>query len=113
MNRNRATSNYHHRGKVERMKYHPGNHTPALHHIQGKAKYIGPVTKIAFQLEVHPAKHKRESNQCREHAAPHDQKVHRPTRESPLEDESLTHEVGGEGLRSVRGVLHKLLSLQV
>ena len=95
------------------MKGNPCDDAPALHHVQRKSEDIGAIAKVAFQLKVHPTKHQRKSNQGREHTAPHDQKVHRPSRKSALEDESLSDKVRGYGLRSVRGVPHKLLSLQV
>src|SRR5438132_1197240 len=113
MNRDRATGDHHYCRKVERMKCHPGNHAPALHDVQGETKYVGPVSKIAFQLEMYPAKNKRKGNQRRKNAAPHDQEVHRPSRESSLEDKALADKIRGDCFRSVCGVLHKLLSLEI
>ena len=57
MNCNRTTGDDHQCGEVERVKCYPGDHAAALHNIQRKPEDIGAVSKFAFQLEVHPAKH--------------------------------------------------------
>src|SRR5262249_28737970 len=90
-----------------------GDGAAALHEIQRKSEHIDAIPKLAFQPEMNPAKDQRESNQRRNDAAPHDQKMHRPARESTLEDEPLANEIGNESLRGTRCVWQKLLALQI
>src|SRR5437762_2976574 len=82
VNRDGATGNNHYRGKVERMESYPGNQTSSLNQVQGKAEDKGTITEVALKLKVNPAKNQGKSNQGRNDAAPHDQKVHRPARET-------------------------------
>src|SRR6185369_156577 len=113
MNLNRASGNHHDRGEVERVKGDPGNHAAPVHRIDGKSKNVSAVTEIAFQPEMHPAKHQREGNHRGNYAAPHDEKVHGPTREAAPENESLLDEVGRENAGGGGGVANEIAAAQI
>ena len=62
---------------------------------------------------MHPAEHQRKRNQRRDEAAPHDQKVRQPARESALENESLFDEIGRDRLCRAGRILQELFALQI
>src|SRR3569832_247656 len=113
MNGNRAAGNNHYGREVEGMKSYPRDQAAALHNIQWKSKNVSAVSKVAFQLEMHPAKHQRKGDEGGKNTAPHDQEVHGPTRKAAFEDEPLSNQIGSNRLSGVRSVLHKFLALQV
>src|ERR1044071_3076455 len=79
MNRDRAADDDHHGREIERVKCHPRNQAPAVHHVQRKTKDVSSISEITFQFEVHPTKDEWKGNESRQNAAPHDQEMHGPT----------------------------------
>src|SRR5436305_12522656 len=81
-----AARDDHQCSEVERVKSNPGEERAPVHHVQGKAEDIGTIAALSFKLKVHPAEDEREGNQCRDDAAPHDERVHQPARETAPRD---------------------------
>src|ERR1051325_9943451 len=113
MNRNRAAGDDHQCGEVERVKRDPGKHAATLYHVQRKTKNIRAISKFAFQPEMHPAEDEWKRDKRRNHATPHDQKVHGPTREAALKNEPLLDQIRGQRLCCAGSVLQKLFALQI
>src|SRR5438874_4944521 len=88
-----AASNDHDGREVERVKRNPGEERTPIHHVQGKAEDVGAIASLSFKLEVHPAEDEREGNQSGDDAAPHDERVHQPARETAPRDESLLDQI--------------------
>jgi len=76
MNRNRAAGDYHDGRKVEGVKRNPGDEAAALHHVQGKTEDVSAIAELAFEFEMHPAKHERKRSQSGNDAACENGKDH-------------------------------------
>src|SRR4051812_2338365 len=84
-----AARDDHQCSEVERVKCNPCQSCAPVHDIHGKAEDIGAIAALPFKLEVNPAEDERESNQRGDNAAPHDERMHQPARETAPRDEPL------------------------
>src|SRR2546423_11804953 len=91
-----ASSNHHDGREVERVKRNPGEDSAPVHDHQRKTEDVRTIAALALQLKMHPAEDEWKGNQCRDDAAPHDERVHQPACEAALEDEFLFDETVGE-----------------
>src|SRR5947209_2647636 len=106
-----ATSDDHDGSEVERMKRNPSENRAPVHHVQGKAEDVGTIAALSFQLEMHPAEDEREGNQRGEDAAPHNQRVHQPARETAPCDKLLLDQIVRNRLCRARRVGQKFFAL--
>jgi len=99
VDRYRTADHHHHGRNIKAVERDPRDQAAAVHHDKWEAEQVGPITHIAFEGEMDPAKYERERDRSSKNAAPHYEEVHYPPLPCTLKDKALLDQISGDARR--------------